>query len=99
MAGTSSRRRRAAPFADSCEPSVRCPSCRVRGSSVEELRAGPEGFDHRADAIAARRKSRVHPLDERFVRQQRRPAQRIYQQLTTEIVEKIFFTCRADIRL
>src|SRR5688572_24770987 len=50
---------------------------------LQELRAGDDGLDQRAESIVIRRELRVHPLDERLIRQQKRAAQGVYQHFTT----------------
>src|SRR5712691_8703701 len=71
----------------------------VRSAPVQELRTGRNGLDQHADAISTRCEPGVHPLYERFIREQQGPAQRVYQQFTAQIVQKILFTVRVDVGL
>src|SRR5260370_38949815 len=45
---------------------------RIRGAFSQELRAGDNGLDQGTHPIPARGGSRVHPLNERFGREQQR---------------------------
>src|SRR5205814_3351728 len=69
------------------------------GAPVQELRAGYNRLYERAKAISVRREPGVHPLDERFVREDQRSAQRVYQQLPGDVVQKIFFPVLPDVLL
>ena len=72
---------------------------RPERSFLQELRARHDGLDQRAESIAVRRELRVHPLDERFIREQQRPAKGVYQHFTTKVVQKVLFPVRADVAL
>src|SRR5712692_10589635 len=61
---------------------VRLSAQRIGGAFSQELRAGDDGLDQGTHAISARGESRVHPLNERFIREQQGPAQRVYQHFT-----------------
>ena len=68
-------------------------------SLVQELRAGDDGFDQAAEAVAVGRQLRSHVVEGHVVREQQAAAQGVGQQLAAEVVDEFVLPALAQVRL
>src|SRR5581483_6203587 len=92
-AAPSPRRRRAGTSAGKGAPCRPRSSCRLLrevalAALVEELRAGDNRIDQRAESVVALGQLEPQLGDEQVVRRQQRAAQAVRQELTAQVVQK-----------
>src|SRR5215467_3384456 len=70
----------------------------IRTSSVDELRAGDNGFHQLAEAVAVGGEDGSHTFHCDFVGEHQRTAKSIGEQLAAEVIDKIILAVFADVR-